>query len=201
MYPYKDNWLTEETKIQQIEKHFEKILEILWLDLNDDSLKKTPYRIAKMYVKEIFKWLNPNNKPTISSFENKMWYNQMLIVKDIKVMSCCEHHFQSFLWYAYVWYIPNGRVIGLSKISRIVDFYSRKPQIQERLTEEIYNELKEVLDTENIMVVIKAKHHCMIIRWIEDINAQTITSKAGGSFKNDINSRQEFLNLIQINSI
>lgn len=198
MYPSIDNNLSNEKKIKIIQDSFTIIMQTLWLDLTDDSLKKTPYRVAKMYVNEVFKWLDKNEKPNISCFENKYNYDEIVIVKDIKVFSFCEHHLLPFIWKAFVWYIPNWKVIGLSKISRIVDYYSRKPQVQERLTEEIYCELKKVLDTDSICIVIKASHHCMIIRWIEDINSSTITSKAEWTFKTDPKTRDEFMKLINL---
>ncbi|MDD2487716.1 MAG: GTP cyclohydrolase I FolE [Candidatus Gracilibacteria bacterium] len=173
-------------------------MSILGLDLENDSLKKTPDRVGKMFVKEIFKGLKKENKPEISTFDNSFKYNEMIIVKDIKLFSFCEHHFLPFVGTACVGYIPNGKVVGLSKISRIVDHFSRKPQIQERLTEEIYNELRNVLNTENIMIIIKAVHYCMIIRGVEDINAQTITSRVGGTFQENDKTRNEFMNLIKI---
>ncbi len=198
MYPYKKNNLSNDEKINIIQKNFENIMITLWLNLEDDSLKKTPYRVAKMFVSEIFKWLDTKNQPTISTFDNKFNYDEIVIVRDIKVFSFCEHHFLPFVWKAYVGYIPNDKVVGLSKISRIVDYFSRKPQVQERLTEEIYLELKKVLNTENIFIVIKASHYCMIIRWIEDINASTITSKAEGVFRKNEKTRNEFMKLLNI---
>ena len=169
MYPFKKNDLTDEQKIERIWIAFQDIMKTLWLDLEDDSLKKTPYRVAKMYVKEVFQWLDDKNYPKISTFENKYKYDQMLVVKNIKVMSACEHHFVPFIWEAFVAYIPKKKVIWLSKINRIVDFYSRKPQVQERLTEEIYKDLSEKLWTKNVAVMINAKHYCVAMRWVEDV--------------------------------
>jgi len=197
MYPFKKNQLSDERKIEIIQDHFKTIMKTLWLDLEDDSLKKTPYRVAKMYVKEVFKWLNDDNFPRISAFENKYKYNQMLTVKHIKVMSACEHHFVPFVWEATVSYIPNDKVIWLSKINRVVDFYSRKPQVQERLTEEIHNKLVELLWTEDVAISITAKHYCVIMRWVEDVNSETTTNKLWWVFMVDSSARQEFLNSTQ----
>jgi len=197
MYPSKDNWLNDDQKIEKIQPLFASIMETLWLDLTDDSLKKTPYRVAKMYVKEIFQWLNDDNYPTISAFDNKYWYNQMLVVKNIKVMSACEHHFVPFIGEAFVAYIPKDKVIWLSKINRIVNHYSRKPQVQERLTEEIYADLVEKLGTEDVAVMIKATHYCVVMRGVEDLNSNTTTSKMGWVFMDDADARKEFLELIR----
>lgn len=198
MYPSKPTLLTKEEKIKIIQESFSNIMNTLWLDISDDSLKKTPYRVARMFVEETFSWLDEKNKPIISAFENKFNYDEVVILKDIKVFSFCEHHFLPFVWNAYVWYIPNWKVIWLSKISRIVDYCSRKPQIQERLTEEIYTSIKECLNTENIIVVIKAIHYCMIMRWVQDINSSTITSKTGWAFRKSDKSRNEFMKLLNL---
>jgi len=195
MYPFKKNDLTDEQKIERISIAFEDIMKTLWLDLKDDSLQKTPYRVAKMYVQQIFKWLDDKNYPKISTFENKYKYDQMLVVKNIKVMSACEHHFVPFIWEAFIAYIPKKKVIWLSKINRIVDFYSRKPQVQERLTEEIYKDLSEKLWTKNVAVMINAKHYCVAMRWVEDVNSSTTTNKMGWVFMKDQNARKEFLSL------
>lgn len=160
MYPYKDNWLSNEEKIKKIENNVKDIMITLWLDLSDDSLQNTPKRVAKMYVNELFRWLDKNKEPQVTVFENKMNYDEIVLLRDIKVMSTCEHHLVLFVWKAYVWYIPRDKIIWLSKISRIVDYFSRKPQIQERLTEEIYEYLKEKLNTKDIAIVIKASHYC-----------------------------------------
>ena len=152
---------SDNEKIKNIQKHFRKIVDELGLDLEDDSISGTPYRVAKMYVKEIFSGLDPDNKPKISLFENKYNYNKMLIEKNINLNSTCEHHFLPITGKAHVSYISSGKVIGLSKLNRIVKYYSQRPQVQERLTTQIYNELKEVLDTESIMVVVEAKHLCV----------------------------------------
>ena len=197
MYPLKKNMLTDDEKIKKIQKSFEDIMTTLWLDLEDDSLKRTPYRVAKMYVKEIFKGLNEKNKPEMRSFENKYHYDEMVTVKDIKVHTACEHHLVPIVWKAYVAYIPNKKVVGLSKINRLVNYHCRRPQVQERLTEAIYQDLKKELNTENIAVYIEAKHYCVILRWIKDINSSTTTTKMGWVFMEDNNiARQEFLQII-----
>lgn len=191
--------LTEEQKIEKIQHHFREILTTLGMDLNDDSLNKTPYRVAKMYVKEIFSGLDPNNKPKVSLFENKFGYNQMLVEKDINVNSQCEHHLVPIFGKAHVAYIANGEVIGLSKINRIVDYYCKRPQVQERLTRQIAEELKQVLKTEDVAVVIDAKHMCVSSRGIKDVNSSTITAAISGQFQNEA-TRLEFLRYIGMNS-
>ena len=182
-------------KIKTIENHFRIILDELGLDLNDDSLKGTAYRVAKMYVNEIFGGLDPRNKPKISLFENKYNYNKMLIEKNINLNTTCEHHFLPIIGIAHVAYVSSGKVIGLSKLNRIVKYYSARPQVQERLTTQIYNELITVLDTENVMVVIDAKHLCVTSRGIKDDSCSTITEMYGGDF-NVYNKRNEFYKLL-----
>ena len=182
-------------KIKTIENHFRIILDELGLDLNDDSLKGTAYRVAKMYVNEIFGGLDPRNKPKISLFENKYNYNKMLIEKNINLNTNCEHHFLPIIGIAHVAYVSSGKVIGLSKLNRIVKYYSDRPQVQERLTTQIYNELITVLDTENVMVVIDAKHLCVTSRGIKDDSCSTITEMYGGDF-NVYNKRNEFYKLL-----
>ena len=182
-------------KIKIIENHFRIILDELGLDLNDDSLKGTAYRVAKMYVNEIFGGLDPKNKPKISLFENKYNYNKMLIEKNINLNTTCEHHFLPIIGIAHIAYISSGKVIGLSKLNRIVKYYSDRPQVQERLTTQIYNELIAVLDTENVMVVIDAKHLCVTSRGIIDDSCSTITQMYGGDF-NVYNKRNEFHKLL-----
>ena len=182
-------------KIKTIENHFRIILDELGLDLNDDSLKGTAYRVAKMYVNEIFGGLDPRNKPKISLFENKYNYNKMLIEKNINLNTTCEHHFLPIIGIAHIAYISSGKVIGLSKLNRIVKYYSDRPQVQERLTTQIYNELITVLDTENVMVVIDAKHLCVTSRGIKDDSCSTITEMYGGDF-NVYNKRNEFYKLL-----
>ena len=186
---------SDNEKIKNIQKHFRKIVDELGLDLEDDSISGTPYRVAKMYVKEIFSGLDPDNKPKISLFENKYNYNKMLIEKNINLNSTCEHHFLPITGKAHVSYISSGKVIGLSKLNRIVKYYSQRPQVQERLTTQIYNELKEVLDTESVMVVVEAKHLCVSSRGIKDYTSSTITEMYGGDF-NIYNKRDEFYKLL-----
>ncbi|MAS38581.1 MAG: GTP cyclohydrolase I FolE [Flammeovirgaceae bacterium] len=186
---------SDDEKIKNIQKHFRKIVDELGLDLNDDSINGTPYRVAKMFVKEIFSGLDPENKPKISLFENKYNYNKMLIEKNINLNSTCEHHFLPITGKAHVSYISSGKVIGLSKLNRIVKYYSQRPQVQERLTTQIYNELKDVLDTDSVMVVIEAKHLCVSSRGIKDYSSSTITEMYGGDF-NIYNKRDEFYKLL-----
>ena len=186
---------SDDEKIKAIEKHFTKIVDELGLDLNDDSISGTPYRVAKMYVKEIFSGLSPDNKPKISLFENKYNYNKMLIEKNINLNSTCEHHFLPITGKAHVSYISSGKLIGLSKLNRIVNYYSQRPQVQERLTIQIYDELKKVLDTDSVMVVIEAKHMCVSARGIKDYASSTVTELYGGDF-NIYNKRDEFYKLL-----
>ena len=186
---------SNDEKIKNIEKHFTKIVDELGLDLNDDSISGTPYRVAKMYVKEIFSGLDPENKPKISLFDNKYNYNKMLIEKNINLNSTCEHHFLPITGKAHVSYISSGKVIGLSKLNRIVQYYSHRPQVQERLTKQIYDELKNILDTDSVMVVIEAKHMCVSSRGIKDYTSSTVTEMYGGDF-NIYNKRDEFYKLL-----
>ena len=188
--------LTDEEKIEMIKPHFAEIMHILGLDLKDDSLKGTPNRVAKMYVKEIFGGLNPDRMPRMSTFENKYKYNQMLVEKDITVYSTCEHHFLPIVGRAHVGYISNGRVIGLSKINRIVDYFASRPQVQERLTMQIVKSMQEALGTDDVACVIDAKHLCVNSRGIRDIESSTITAELGGHFKTDATTRGEFLKYI-----
>ncbi len=185
--------LDDQLKIELIEEKFFEIMNILGLDMEDDSLKGTPHRVAKMYVKEIFSGLNPANKPKIALFKNKYKYKEMLVEKDITFYSNCEHHFVPIIGKAHVAYISNGSVIGLSKINRIVNYYAKRPQVQERLTIQIANALKEALGTEDLAVVIDAHHLCVSSRGIQDVNSSTITSSYSGKFLNEQN-RSEFLN-------
>lgn len=187
--------LSDQEKIDIIEEKFREILETLGLDLTDDSLRGTPHRVSKMYVKEIFYGLNPANKPKISVFDNKFRYNEMLVEKEIQVQSFCEHHFLPIVGRAHVGYVSNGVVIGLSKINRIVDFFARRPQVQERLTVQIANELKKALQTEDIAVVIDAKHMCVSCRGIQDDHSSTVTAEYSGKF-HDRATREEFLKYI-----
>ncbi len=188
--------MEDDLKIQLIEKHFREIMIILGLDLNDDSLQGTPGRVAKMYVTEIFRGLNPRFKPGSKLFENKYNYGQMLVEKNITFYSNCEHHFVPIWGVAHVAYIANGHVIGLSKINRIVQYVAARPQVQERMTLQILKELKEALQTEDIAVVIDAHHHCVSSRGIRDIQSSTITSEFSGKFKDDDKCRTEFFTYI-----
>ena len=187
--------LDDAEKITIISDHFKAIMETLGLDLEDDSLKGTPYRVAKMYVKEAFSGLNPKNKPVARLFENKYQYQEMLVEKDITFYSNCEHHFVPLIGKAHVAYISSGKVIGLSKINRIVQFYAKRPQVQERLTVQIAHELKMALNTEHVGVVIDATHLCVSSRGVNDTNSTTGTAHFSGKFKEE-KTRSEFLNFI-----
>jgi GTP cyclohydrolase I len=189
--------MDDELKIELIEEKFKDIMQILGLDLSDDSLKGTPHRVAKMYVKEIFSGLNPANKPDIALFENKYKYQQMLVEKDITLYSNCEHHFVPIIGKAHLAYISSGKVIGLSKLNRIVQYYSKRPQVQERLTMQIAEELKRVLQTEDVAVVIDAHHLCVSSRGIQDVNSSTITAEYSGKFK-ESSIREEFLRYLTL---
>lgn len=190
--------MDDEIKIELIEKHFREIMHVLGLDLTDDSLRGTPRRVAKMYIKEIFSGLDPKNKPDAKLFENKYKYNEMLVEKDITFYSNCEHHFVPIYGRAHVAYISNGFVIGLSKINRIVQYFAKRPQVQERLTMQIGNELKQILGTEDVAVIIDAHHMCVSSRGIQDVNSSTVTSFYSGKFENDENTRTEFLKYISL---
>ncbi|XOV94011.1 MAG: GTP cyclohydrolase I FolE [Bacteroidota bacterium] len=187
--------MDDQLKIELIEKHFKEIMHVLGLDLSDDSLKGTPRRVAKMYVKEVFSGLNPKNKPTPTLFENKYNYDQMLVEKDITFYSHCEHHFVPIYGKAHVAYFSSGKVIGLSKINRIVQYYAKRPQVQERLTVQIATELKEVLQTEDVGVVLDATHMCVSSRGVSDTNSMTGTAYFDGKFK-DQTIKNEFLNYV-----
>ena len=189
--------MSDDEKIKKIESHFKEIMETLGLDLKDDSLKGTPHRVAKMFVKEIFSGLDPANKPIAKLFENKYQYNQMLVEKDITFYSNCEHHFVPIFGKAHVAYISNGKVIGLSKLNRIVQYFAKRPQVQERLTMQIAKELQTVLQTEDVAILIDAKHLCVSSRGVQDANSATVTSFYGGKFANE-NTKQEFLKYIEM---
>jgi GTP cyclohydrolase I len=189
--------LTAKQKVKQIEKHFSEIMRILDLDLKDDSLIDTPKRVAKMYVNEIFWGLNYDLFPKCTAVENKMRCDEMVIERNINVQSNCEHHFVIIDGVCDVAYIPDKKILGLSKLNRIVEFFSKRPQIQERLTSQIYFALENILETQNIAVRIRAQHYCVKSRGIQDVNSDTITSKLGGVFKTDPQTRNEFLNLIR----
>ena len=189
----------DDLKIELIENYFREIMHVLGMDLSDDSLKGTPHRVAKMYVKEIFSGLNPSGKPTTKLFDNKYNYDQMLVEKDITFYSHCEHHFVPIFGKAHVAYFSSGKVIGLSKINRIVQYFSKRPQVQERLTVQIAEELKKLLKTEDVAVVMDAKHMCVSSRGVGDTNSQTGTAHFSGKF-NDQAVRSEFLNYINSNT-
>ncbi len=184
--------MSDEDKMDKIEAHFKSIMDIIGLDLEDDSLQGTPRRVAKMFIKEIFAGLKPDNKPSTTLFENNYGYRQMLVEKNIKVHSTCEHHFLPIYGRAHVAYIPNGKVIGLSKLNRIVEYYAKRPQVQERLTIQIANELKNMLGTNDVAVYIDARHMCVQSRGIQHEDSSTVTTEYSGKFLNE-NVRNEFL--------
>ncbi|SHN28685.1 GTP cyclohydrolase I [Cyclobacterium lianum] len=190
--------MDDELKMELIEKHFRDIMYVLGLDLTDDSLKGTPKRVAKMFVKEVFSGLDPKNKPEAKLFENKFRYNEMLVEKDITFHSHCEHHFVPIFGRAHVAYISNGHVIGLSKINRIVQYFAKRPQVQERLTMQIGNELKEALGTEDVAVVLDADHMCVSSRGVKDNSSSTVTSFYSGIFENNDQKRNEFLKYLEL---
>ena len=189
--------MSDQEKISLIRDNVEKILHTIGMDLSDDSIKGTPDRVAKMFVNEIFSGLNPKNKPKSSTFENKYKYGEILIEKNITLYSTCEHHLLPIYGKAHVGYISNGNVVGLSKMNRIVDYFSRRPQVQERLTLQIVEELQKVLNTKDVACVIDAKHMCVNSRGINDISSSTITSEFGGKFKNK-QTKREFLDFLKI---
>lgn len=191
--------LSDEEKRAKINYHVGEIMQTLGLDMSDDSLRGTPNRVAKMYVNEIFSGLNPDFKPKASTFENKYQYGEMLVEKNITVYSTCEHHLLPIVGKAHVAYISSGRVIGLSKMNRIVDYFAKRPQVQERLTMQIVKELQNALQTEDVACVIDAKHLCVNSRGIRDIESSTVTSEFGGKFK-EINTRKEFLDYIKLDT-
>ncbi len=190
---------TEDEKIAAIQEKFAEIMDILGLDLTDDSLKGTPKRVAKMYVKEIFNGLNPANKPQMALFENKYKYNEMLVEKNISFYSNCEHHFVPIMGKAHVAYISNGKVVGLSKLNRLVDYFAKRPQVQERLTMQIAKELQQDLGTDDVAVLIDAKHLCVASRGVEDDTSSTVTAFYGGKFK-DEKVKDEFLRYLGLNT-
>ena len=189
--------LSDEEKIAQIEEKFRDIMNIMGLDLTDDSLQGTPHRVAKMYIKEIFSGLNPANKPAVKLFENKYQYKEMLVERNITFYSNCEHHFVPIIGKAHVAYISNGKVIGLSKLNRIVQFFAKRPQVQERLTIQIAEELKRVMETEDVAVLIDAVHLCVSSRGVQDFNSATVTSSYSGAFNNEA-TRNEFLKYVNL---
>ncbi len=187
---------SDEDKMTVIENHFFSIMNEMGLDMTDDSLKGTPHRVAKMFIKEIFSGLNPANKPKISVFENSYNYDKMLVEANISFNSTCEHHFLPIIGKAHIGYVSSGKVIGLSKLNRIVDYYSRRPQVQERLIMQIFNDLKSVLETDDVIVVMEAKHLCVSSRGIKDESSYTSTIQYGGIF-NKKENRNDFFNMIQ----
>jgi GTP cyclohydrolase I len=191
--------LSNTEKIDIIKDDVRHILETLGLDLNDDSLSGTPMRVSKMFVNEIFGGLDPDKKPNASTFENKYKYGEMLVEKNITVYSTCEHHLLPIVGRAHVAYISNGTVVGLSKMNRIVDYFAKRPQVQERLTIQVVKELQQVLNTEDVACVIDAKHLCVNSRGIRDIESSTVTSEFGGQFKNK-DVKREFLDYIQLDT-
>jgi len=189
---------SDEEKIVAIAPHFKAIMEILGMDLRDDSLRGTPVRVAKMYVKELFQGLNPANMPSMTLFENKFQYNEMLVEKNINFYTNCEHHFVPFFGKAHVAYISSGKVIGLSKLNRLVEYFSKRPQVQERLTMQIGKALQTVLQTQDVAVMMDAKHLCVSSRGVKDDSSNTITSYFGGKFQEE-KTKMEFLKYIDIN--
>lgn len=188
--------MSDDEKKEKISILFEEIMDVMGLDLTDDSLKGTPKRVAKMYIDEIFSGLNPKNKPKVALFDNKYEYKQMLVEKNMTFYSNCEHHFVPIIGKAHVAYISSGKVIGLSKLNRIVQYYAKRPQVQERLTNQIANELKTILETEDVAVIIDAKHLCVSSRGIKDDTSATVTSYYGGAFNDQmkINELHNYIN-------
>jgi len=197
--PMTEAKLGRKEKIEQVEKHFQRIMETLDLDLEDDSLKDTPKRVAKMFVNEVFWGLDYEAFPKCTTVQNKMEYDEMVVVQDINVQSNCEHHFVVIDGKATVGYIPNETVLGLSKINRIVEYFCKRPQIQERLTEQVFHTLCYILGTEDVAVVIDAQHFCVKSRGVEDVGSSTVTSKMGGRFRDVTNPalRQEFMSFVK----
>ena len=191
--------ISDDQKIELIKKDVENILATLGMDLTDDSIKGTPNRVAKMFVKEIFGGLNPDKKPNSSTFDNNYKYGEMLVEKNITLYSTCEHHLLPIIGKAHVAYISNGTVVGLSKMNRIVDYFSKRPQVQERLTMQIVEELQKVLNTDDVACVIDAKHLCVNSRGIRDTESSTVTAEYGGKFKNE-ETRREFLDYIKLDT-
>ena len=191
--------LDNDSKIEAIKKDVASIMQTLGLDLTDDSLKGTPNRVAKMFVTEVFGGLNPDNKPKASTFDNKYKYGEMLVEKNITLYSTCEHHLLPIVGRAHVAYISKGKVIGLSKMNRIVDYFAKRPQVQERLTIQVVRELQKALGTDDVACVIDAKHLCVNSRGIRDIESSTVTSEYGGAFKED-KVRREFLDYIKLDT-
>jgi GTP cyclohydrolase I len=196
--PRRDNGIDRKLKIAMIEEKFQDIMGILGLDLTDDSLIETPKRVAKMYVNEIFWGLDYDAFPKCTTVNNKMNYNEMVVERNVNVQSNCEHHFVVIDGVATVSYVPKERVLGLSKINRIVEYCSKRPQIQERLTEQIFHTLQFILDTEDVAVMIDAQHYCVKSRGVEDTGSSTVTVRLGGGFKTDASARNEFLSIARM---
>lgn len=194
--PVTQNNLSRTDKIDIVETKFRDIMEALGLDLTDDSLVDTPKRVAKMYVGEIFWGLDYEAFPKCTTVDNKMKYDEMVVERNVNVQSNCEHHFVVIDGVATVAYIPNQKVLGLSKINRIVEYFSKRPQIQERLTEQVFHALSFILETDNVAVVVDAQHYCVKSRGVEDVGSSTVTSKLGGCFKNEPAVRAEFMNIV-----
>lgn len=192
--------LSDAEKIVKIEESVQEILTTLGMDLTDDSLRGTPKRVAKAFVKELFSGLNPDNKPELSTFENSYKYGEMLVEKNIVLYSTCEHHLLPIVGRAHVAYISKGKVIGLSKMNRIVDYFAKRPQVQERLTMQVVQALQEALGTQDVACVIDAKHLCVNSRGIKDIESSTVTSEYGGAFK-DKDVKKEFLEYIKLDTV
>lgn len=186
-----------EFKIEVIKKLFTEIMVTMGMDLSDDSLRDSPSRVAKMFVNELFWGLSIDNFPKCTVIENKMNYDEMVLERNISVMSSCEHHFVTINGVAHVAYIPKNKVLGLSKLNRVVEYFSRRPQVQERLTEQVYYALSYILDTEDVAVVIDAEHFCVKARGVEDSHSSTLTSKLGGKFKSEPELRAEFMHLLR----
>ena len=189
--------MSDGAKIEAIESKFRDIMEIMGLDLTDDSLSGTPHRVAKMYVQEIFAGLNPANHPDVKTFDNVYGYDHMLVERNITLNSTCEHHFLPIVGVAHVAYIPEGKVVGLSKLNRIVDHYAKRPQVQERLSRQVLKALQEILGTQNVAVVMDAKHPCVSSRGIQDEGSSTVTASYGGLFETAPDVRAEFLQHIE----
>ena len=196
--PYEDNGIDRKIKIELIEKAFSTIMRTLGLNLSDDSLMETPNRVAKMYVNEIFWGLDYEAFPKCTTVNNKMNYNEMVVERNVNVQSNCEHHFVVIDGVATVAYVPKDKVLGLSKINRIVEYFSKRPQIQERLTEQIFHTLQFILDTEDVAVMIDAQHYCVKSRGVEDTGSSTVTVRLGGGFKTDASARNEFLSIARM---
>ena len=196
--PMAQNFIPTSSSYKEIANSIKTIMQVLGLDLKDDSLGQTPNRVAKMYIDELFGGLSYDNFPKITTIQNTMAYNNMLVERNVKVTSCCEHHLLPIIGKAYIGYVPNERVIGLSKLNRIVEFFCRRPQVQERLTEQIFATLQYILGTQSVAVVIVAEHSCVRLRGVEDVNSDTTTSRLGGSFMDSVAMRNEFFHLIKM---